>query len=1407
MKFLRKPFFIVILAVVIGAVSVLAGLSLWIQSGSGRNWLKSKIDATIAGTVTISDVDLSFFKPGLELEGISLKGPDGVPVAGFDRFSIALRWWPLLRREVHIEEIFLHAPWADLVQDKAGVLNLMKAVEVPASEKADDPPPPEEGGGLPVNIVCDAFRLTDGRLSFKTADDATKLQANGIAVQSAGDLKAQLAELAVNLSSIKFQSAAFEPPESSVALKARLNGDRVNLASLNITAGKTTADLNGSVTALTAKPAVDATLTIQSEIAEIAKAANISGEYSGLLKAGVDVKGAVANPKAKLNLAMDKGLLAGRQVDRLRLSLTLEDRLVTIGDSILEIAGGAIGLDATANLRDAFPKGFLEPPGDMNTLAYSLDLKTDIPDLAPLLGPSADISGKVASHAQLEGKGIDPSSMIARVTMNAKAEALLVPQTLSNPIDADLDLAARMDRGTALLDQLTAVTEGLNLSGTGRFGLQQKYLAADLEVNATDLKPVLTLAGLDSAGGTLDANLHARGSLDSPELALDLTAADVSAAGYTIGALTLDAGMDPEGLLTLSALTLKNKQSHIEGRGRLRLQPGNFQIDPDYDTDASFKLASVSAADFMPSPPVEGTLNGQIAINGPLKALQADLTLKATSLTRQELAIGDIDTHLVWNDGTLDIERMTLTSHDNDLTAKGRLNLLTPGTLQLLDDPTFTLDINSDHLDPKGFTDQAKGNFALQAKLDGSVSAPRGTIVLNGEKIEAGGQPIESLSLDSRLDQDRLWIDNCSTRIASAGAIDISGWVGLKDQNMDVQLDVGGIDLTDIVAIQDRLTSGMLSAKATAKGKIENPEVIGNLSLADFAVNGEALRDLNLDFSLKDMQATAKGDLGFDLDAQCDLRQGDFQADLIFDDTETAAYFKAAGLADLHGKLSGRINAAGNIQDAPNLKATVAIDGLHLLSDDIALVDADRLRMNLENGRLSIPDFELRILTTGNLSLEGEARLDGDLNIRIDGKLPIAAAGAFVPDLDDATGSVALNGQLSGKAQIPKIDASIDFEAIALTVPGLAQTLHDLNGHILISDNAVKIENLGGFLDTGSFNLDGTIAHEQFAPTDLNLAIKAKSLPVEIPETLSLLLNTDIAIEGHDGTAEASGKINILEGVYYKDVKISLLKMATERKREIEPETEAVSIPYFKTVNLDIDIGSRQALTVENNMADLDISPDLNLGGTLDNPVISGRAQVKEGTVTFQKKDFEVTKGVIDFVNPYKTEPEIDITSEAEIRSWTITLSVKGPPDDLQLEMSSDPSETNADILSLILLGRTGSELSKGEGGSSSSTAQIMAEMIASTFGEDIKKRTGVDILEVEETSDDDDEESTGVKVTVGKHLSERMTVKYAVESKDGVIVQRAISEYKLLENILVSGFQGNDSVYGSELVFRIEFR
>jgi autotransporter translocation and assembly factor TamB len=197
---------------------------------------------------------------------------------------------------------------------------------------------------------------------------------------------------------------------------------------------------------------------------------------------------------------------------------------------------------------------------------------------------------------------------------------------------------------------------------------------------------------------------------------------------------------------------------------------------------------------------------------------------------------------------------------------------------------------------------------------------------------------------------------------------------------------------------------------------------------------------------------------------------------------------------------------------------------------------------------------------------------------------------------------------------------------------------------------------------------------------------------------------------------------------------------------------------------------------------------------------------VKEGEVIFRRKSFEVKRGVVDFINPYKIEPNLDIVAEADIRQWQVSLSLSGTPDQLLFKLSSNPTESENDILSLILLGRTGSELAKGEGGSKQTTRQMLASLVATAWGEDVKKHSGVDILEVETGTGEDEESADRVQLTVGKKLSRRLTLKYEVESGQEELVQRAISEYQFLEHLLASGFQDSKGGYGGELVFRVEF-
>ncbi|MDL2275304.1 translocation/assembly module TamB, partial [Desulfosarcina sp. OttesenSCG-928-G10] len=130
------------------------------------------------------------------------------------------------------------------------------------------------------------------------------------------------------------------------------------------------------------------------------------------------------------------------------------------------------------------------------------------------------------------------------------------------------------------------------------------------------------------------------------------------------------------------------------------------------------------------------------------------------------------------------------------------------------------------------------------------------------------------------------------------------------------------------------------------------------------------------------------------------------------------------------------------------------------------------------------------------------------------------------------------------------------------------------------------------------------------------------ALPIEVPDTLNALINTNIRVTGKNGAATVRGNIVLLEGSYYKDMKLNFLKMATTRQRAVSPASPPARLPWFDTVALNVEVSHREPFLVENNLASMEINPDLKIGGTLSLPVVSGRARITNGTVYFQKKPF-----------------------------------------------------------------------------------------------------------------------------------------------------------------------------------------
>ncbi|MRR13978.1 translocation/assembly module TamB, partial [archaeon] len=393
----------------------------------------------------------------------------------------------------------------------------------------------------------------------------------------------------------------------------------------------------------------------------------------------------------------------------------------------------------------------------------------------------------------------------------------------------------------------------------------------------------------------------------------------------------------------------------------------------------------------------------------------------------------------------------------------------------------------------------------------------------------------------------------------------------------------------------------------------------------------------------------------------------------------------------------------------------------------------------------------------------------------------------------------------------PVITGDITFDGVRAAILPNDQLIHGVKGHVRLSKNAVVIEDLDGRLDNGWFGLSGKIGLKDLSPVSVDLNASARSLPVAIPDRMNLTLDGQASLKGTADDTLLKGDVVIKEGTYYKDVQVNLIAEVGERITGSGKPQEAPRRPFdqafLRGMKLDVSVTRQGTLIIENNLADAAINPDLHVRGTLNNPVITGRVSVIQGTVNYQKRSFDITKGVVDFPNPYRTDPRVDVKAQGKVRDWTITIAVSGPLNDLKIDLSSQPAAENATILSLLATGKTPDEIAGRFGESQGSPSAMLAELVANTYSEDVKRTAGIDILEFETGNPQAGSQATDIKVTVGEKLSRRLTVKYTVETSGNEITRTTVAEYRLLENLLFNGFQDSNGLFGGDVQIRLEFR
>jgi translocation and assembly module TamB len=254
-------------------------------------------------------------------------------------------------------------------------------------------------------------------------------------------------------------------------------------------------------------------------------------------------------------------------------------------------------------------------------------------------------------------------------------------------------------------------------------------------------------------------------------------------------------------------------------------------------------------------------------------------------------------------------------------------------------------------------------------------------------------------------------------------------------------------------------------------------------------------------------------------------------------------------------------------------------------------------------------------------------------------------------------------------------------------------------------------------------------------------------------------------------------------------------------------QKKKTDVGWIGDTQINVRFHGMNSILFQNNLATMPLDVDVFLRGTVNHPQLLGRIESRKGVVYFRKNDFKILHASADFVDPGRMNPVLDIQAETRVREYQIRLAVTGTAERAVVTLISEPSLNETDILSLLALGKKGSELKGKEAGVGVGEAASFATgQFQDIFERRARSLTGLDRFQVDPYVGKSD--TSVPRVTVGKELMQnKLFVTYSSNVGASVPEQIFRIEYLLDRHFSLVGERNEMGNTGADIKYRFEFK
>ena len=358
----------------------------------------------------------------------------------------------------------------------------------------------------------------------------------------------------------------------------------------------------------------------------------------------------------------------------------------------------------------------------------------------------------------------------------------------------------------------------------------------------------------------------------------------------------------------------------------------------------------------------------------------------------------------------------------------------------------------------------------------------------------------------------------------------------------------------------------------------------------------------------------------------------------------------------------------------------------------------------------------------------------------------------------DISGPVSIGADIGGTAANPVIRGSLRStdarleSAVTGTVINRIAAAGRFDGSRLLIDK-LSGETRGGGTVSGRATFD-------FAGD------KGLGMDVALDAQNALLLNRDdigatltgpmtITSDGNGGTI--AGDVRLVRGRFQLGRAAAVAAIPQFETTELNrPDDDGVGVRRAPW-RLDIKLDSRNQLAVTGLGLDSEWRGKLDLGGTVENPAITGRVDLVRGGYEFAGRRFDLDRGSIRFLGETPPDPLLDIQAKANLNGVNATITVTGTGQKPEINFTSIPALPEDELLSRLLFGTSITNLSAPE-------ALQLAAAVGSLRGgggginpiNAVRRAAGLDRLRILPA---DPTIGAGTAVAAGKYIGRRTYV------------------------------------------------